>query len=218
MDAIRISTLGAAALASPKAVQDTVDPVSLISGAGAQTVPTNLGQDLFQQALQTSTAVLQGGAQAAGALGLNSVPSLLAALTPPQAAASTVATTPASAPAIPAAPASNVAAAALAATDVPNSPVLPDATGSSLDFALQTALRFGAGVGPLAAPVNAVPDLSTGLVRDAAAVLRNAPLQSQAGGPGTEAFLHSPFVHQALRLYQTVANLTPASSGLDLLA
>ncbi len=215
MDAIRISTLGAAALASPKAVQDTVDPVNLISGAGGQTVPTNPGQDVFQQALQVSTAILQGGTQAAGALGLNSVPSLLAALTPPQATVGTVATT--SFPAASAAAASNVAAAS-AVTHVSNAPALPDTTGSSLDFALQTALRFGAGVGSLAAPANAIPDLSTGLVRDATAVLRNAPLQSQAGGPGTEAFVHSPFVHQALRLYQAGAIPAPASSGLDLMA
>ena len=86
------------------------------------------------------------------------------------------------------------------------------------DEPLQTALRFGAGVGSLAAPANAIPDLSTGLVRDATAVLRNAPLQSQAGGPGTEAFVHSPFVHQALRLYQAGAIPAPASSGLDLMA
>jgi hypothetical protein len=212
MDAIRISALGAAALASPKAVQATLDPVNLIAGDGAQTVPTNPAQGLFQQALQASTAIFQGGAQAASALGLNDVPSLLAALAPPQAAASTTATTTTTT--TPAVPASNVAAAALAVTDAStNAPALPDSTGSGLDFALQTALRFGAGVGPLGTPLDRMPELSAGLVRDASAVLRTAPLQDRAGGPGPEAF-----AQQAARTYRATPVPIPEASRLDLLA
>lgn len=215
MDAIRISALGAAALASPKAVQATLDPVNLIAGAGAQTVSTNPAQDLFQQALQASTAILQGGAQAAGALGLNDVPSLLAALAPPQAAASaTATTTTTTTTTTPAVPASDAAAAALAVTDASTiAPTLPDSTGSGLDFALQTALRFGAGVGPLGTPLDRMPDLSAGLVRDASAVQRTAPLQPRAGGPGPEAF-----AQQAARTYRATPVPIPEASRLDLLA
>ena len=209
MDAVRLSSLGMLALLNPGASGSSPWPADPASAGAAPQAPAST-QDLFQQLLQAS---IPAGAQGIAALDLNAAPSLLAALTAPQAtsAAGTTTTAP---QVLGVAEAAAPVSVALAASP----PVLPDATGSGLDFALQTALRFGAGVGPLAVPANAVPDLSTGLVRDAAAVLRNAPLQSQAGGPGTEAFVHSPFVHQALRLYQAGAIPSPTSSGLDLLA
>lgn len=222
MDAARIGVLGAAALAGPRGVPATSAPVSPASGTGAQAASADPARELFQQALQATGLALQDGAQAAGALGLNLVPSLLAALTPPQpaeataatASATTAATTPAAA--APAAP--DLAAAAPAVADQASPVALPDTTGSGLDFALGTALRFGAGVGPLGAPLDQLPELSTGGVRDATAVLRTAPLQPSAGGPGPEAFLPTPSPQQVLRTYRAALPTTPEAPRLDLLA
>lgn len=110
--------------------------------------------------------------------------------------------------------------AAVALPEVTN-PADAFATSSSLDFALETALRFGAGVQALAPPAQANPNLSAGLsaglVRDATSVLAQGNLQPHAGGPGPEAFTHpQAAVQRALRTYAPA--VVPAGPGLDLLA
>lgn len=92
------------------------------------------------------------------------------------------------------------------------------AAASSADFALQTALRFGAGVVATPTQPPGGTDLGANLVRDATAVLRLGNLQSQDRGPGPEAFAHRQgAVAQVLQTYQAL----PAGTGvghLDLLA
>jgi hypothetical protein len=92
----------------------------------------------------------------------------------------------------------------------------------SPDFAMQTALRFGAGVVAQAATSGIpAPDLGTGLVRDATTVLRLENLQPHAGGPGPEAFARpeSP-AQRILRTYEAGSALsaTQGTSAVDLLA
>jgi hypothetical protein len=152
---------------------------------------------------------------------------VLAAITKANAAAITGAmdalTKPAAAPAtptVPTPPATPTTPATLATSPVANpaETVLGNLTptqdaltnAASPDFALQTALRFGAGVGPLAAPATANPGQGTGLVRDATEVLRIRNVQPQTGGPGPEAFAQpQPPVQQVLQSYQAV----PATAG-----
>ena len=91
------------------------------------------------------------------------------------------------------------------------------ASSSSIEFALQTALRFGAGVGTMATGVLSVSDLTTDLVRDASPVPRLDGLQSHTGGPGPEAFAPpSAATQRVLRDYQPGA-ATGVALGLDLL-
>lgn len=92
-------------------------------------------------------------------------------------------------------------------------------TGSaSLEFALQTALRFGAGVGAQAAPAPAPAEFGTGLIRDAEAVARIGSLQARTGGPGSEAPSRpETLLRSALRTYQ--ATPVQAETGsIDLMA
>lgn len=202
----------------------------------------DLAQSVFQRTLQAAT-LFPLAEPATGSLGLaqDATASLLAALTAPQApAASTPAndatTNPATVnPAAPANPADNAnpAAAAsnnpataaapastpVAATPLPEATTPADAfaTSSSLDFALETALRFGAGVQALAPPTQLNPDLGAGLVRDATSVLAQGNLQPHAGGPGPEAFTHpQAAVQRVLRTYFPTP--TTGGPGLDLLA
>mgnify|MGYP005805709691 CR=1 FL=1 len=229
MDALSVNALGPATLGALGALRPVppvaAPPVQDGSASAATLSVQDLAQVLFQRALQT--AVLSPLAEpSGGSLGLvqETAAPLLAALTAPQAAATSTAaadatrgaiTQPAAAPeATTTAPPANPPAAVPAEV-----PATQDAfaQGSSLEFALQTALRFGAGVGAPAAPaLAAMPGAE--LVRDAAAVLRTGNLQPHAGGPGPEAFARPQApLHQVLRSYQVVP-AAEASVGLDLTA
>jgi hypothetical protein len=91
--------------------------------------------------------------------------------------------------------------------------------GSDLAFALQTALRFGAGVGtPGAPPPPPAPALAPGLIRDAMAVFRSPGLQAHTGNPTPES-PDQARVHplRAQRAYQPPP-LPEGPRRLDLLA
>ncbi|WP_291270392.1 hypothetical protein [Geothrix sp.] len=230
MDALTVSALGPAtlgALGALRPVQPLATPPAQDGSASAATLSVqDLAQALFQRALQT--AVLSPLAEpTGGSLGLvqETAAPLLAALTAPQAAAPATAapdatTQPAAVAATDTAPAATTAPPANPPAAVPAEvPATQDAfaQGSSLEFALQTALRFGAGVGAPAAPALAATP-GAELVRDATAVLRTGNLQPHAGGPGPEAFARPQApLHQVLRSYQVVP-ATEASVGLDLTA
>ncbi|BDU70499.1 hypothetical protein GETHOR_26000 [Geothrix oryzae] len=233
MDALSVNALGPAtlgALSALRPVPPVAAPPALDGTASAATLSVqDLAQALFQRALQT--AVLSPLAEpSGGSLGLvqETAAPLLAALTAPQAAATptaaadatTSAITPAITPPAAATETSTTAPPANPPAAVPaEAPATQDAfaQGSSLEFALQTALRFGAGVGAPAAPALAATP-GAELVRDAAAVLRTGNLQPHAGGPGPEAFARPQApLHQVLRSYQVVP-AAEASVGLDLTA
>ena len=99
----------------------------------------------------------------------------------------------------------------------PQTPRL-DATGASVEFALQTALRFGAGVPSPGTPPVPAPALAAGPIRDAVAVLRAEAPHTQTGGTGPEAFARSPLARESAHAYRALT--APATSGgtLDLLA
>ncbi len=151
---------------------------------------------------------------------------LLAALSAPRAA--TEAPPKADAPGgaraprdLPAPSAASTPGPVLAPATVPAGPLAvtdPFAAGSSLAFALQTALRFGAGVAGLAPASLAPAGQGPGPVRDAAPVPRLGNLQAHSGRPGPEAFPHPQVpVHRAPQGYPT-ALPAPQAGQLDLLA
>jgi len=189
--------------------------------AATQDLVQGLAQELFRQSLQTAAgASVTESARAVNGPFQVATASLLASLNAPQSAA---AATPVAGATIAPEPVQASSTAPTAATPAALPAELPatqDAfqTGSSLDFALQTALRFGAGVAPLGNPLLQTQSLGTGLVRDAAAVPRLGSLQPRAGGPGPEAFTQAQAsVRQALNVYQTVP-ATRETGALDLLA
>lgn len=170
----------------------------------------------------------QAGAQAATEAQISPgfTDSLLAALSAPSAAPATPSaadTTPAAAAVPPAPPAITLAGALPATPVIPASEAvalprvtLPDS--STAAFALETALRFGAGVAPGPGPVEFRPDLTAAPIRDAAAVPRLPALQPQTGGPGPEAYAQPQVATpQAVNAYRTAAVAEPPA-GLDLLA
>jgi len=198
------------------------------SGSAAASAQT-LAQHLFHQALQ-SAALYPVSEPAAGSGGLTQdiATSLLSALAPPQAPAasapSTEATANPAAPQAQAAPSSAPSATDLSPPSLADLPAGQDAFGTSLspDFAMETALRFGAGVvAEAATPGTSSTVQGTGLVRDATAVLRLENLQPRAGGPGPEAFTQpGPPAQRVLRTYDTGSTI-PATQGtgtVDLLA
>ncbi|HEX9011441.1 MAG TPA: hypothetical protein VF804_13815 [Holophagaceae bacterium] len=212
MDPLRVEALGSAVLNVPRLPLVIPKPQAEAQAAAVT------AQAPVQPA---ATAILQattGPAVPASSLTQDFTNALLAALTPPQAAAaptaaaSATATDSGTATPIPATAAATVTAEAL---------LTPAAleNGASGDFALLTALRFGAGVAPLGTPALNVTDLGATLVRDAAAVPRLPNLQPQPGRPGPEDFARllqaqSP---QALQAYRTPP-APPTATGLDLLA
>ena len=228
MDPLAIAALGPVSLSGLSAlrpVQVQTVPTA-VGGTPAGSTPLTLqglAQSLFQQTLQTA-ALFPVAESARENLGLvqDATVSLLAALNAPQAAA-----TPTPTPdAIP----QPTARASLAPFTTP-SPTVPPATvpadlpaiqdpfvtGSSLAFALQTALRFGAGVAVQALATPHAPELGTGLVRDAAAVPRLGSLQPHAGGPGPGAFTRpSGAGHRNLPSYPTTPEVGVAPGRLDL--
>jgi hypothetical protein len=229
MAVLSVSPLGPATLSGLNALRP-VPPLPVAedkaSGSTALTIQ-DLAQGLFQRTLQAS--ILSPLAETEGGnLGLapEATASLLASLTAPQAPASA---TPAPGATVDATIAGSPAAASTAPSPTPPAAVQPDlaatqdafASSSSLEFALQAALRFGAGVAGQGASVLPSADLSTGLIRDAAAVPRLDGLQAQAGAPGPEAFLRpSVSSTRLLRTYEIgpAPSPTPAVAGVDLFA
>jgi hypothetical protein len=146
------------------------------------------------------------------------------ATTNPITNASTNASTNAAALQSPDTSSSTAPASTVPATDIQDLPAAQDAFETSLspDFAMQTALRFGAGVVAQAAASGIpTPDLGAGLVRDATTVLRLENLQPRTGGPGPEAFTQAETPTQRiLRTYETSPALsaTQGANAVDLLA
>jgi hypothetical protein len=138
--------------------------------------------------------------------------------------ATTNATTNAAALQSPDTSTSTTPASTVPAADIQDLPAAQDAFDTSLspDFAMQTALRFGAGVVAQAAASGIpTPDLGAGLVRDATTVLRLENLQPRTGGPGPEAFTQAETPTQRiLRTYETSPALsaTQGANAVDLLA
>ncbi len=197
MDALSLSplapvTLGA--LGGLRPVQPLAIQENKTTGSSALAIQ-DLAQGLFQRALQAS--VLSPVSEPSGGnLGLarEATASLLASLRGPQAPANATpaadATTNTITPAIPQTAPSTAPSATPPAGVLPDVPATQDAFASSstLDFAMQAALRFGAGVSGQGMTTLPTADLSTGLIRDATTVQRLDNLQAQAGAPGPEAF------------------------------
>ena len=225
MDAFAISPLGtyslkppATVMAPPKVQANAQDSTS----ATVHRLAQELAQGLFRQSLQAVTlAPIAEPTAVLPSFGSTATAALLASLSAPQTA--------------PAAADASSATTALSATQAsePTQPTttasqtLPQdlgalqdtfQTGTSVDFALQTALRFGAGVVTPAGQTSLPGELGAGLVRDPAAVPRLGNLQPNAGGPGPEAFAQAQTqLDRVLRTYTTppVAEVT---TQLDLLA
>jgi hypothetical protein len=231
MDALSISPVAPATLSALRALPPVQAAQAQPAQAGnppgpAALSPQNLAQTLFQQTLQ-ATSLFPVAEPAAGSAALiqGATASLLAALAPAQApvppapdATSNPAALPTSSPDSSTAPPS-----ALPAPNVQDLPATQDPSEASLspDFAMQTALRFGAGVVAQATTGALAADLSTGLVRDATTVLRLENLQPRAGGPGPEAFAQPGTPAQRiLRTYEagSTQSATQGAPAVDLLA
>jgi hypothetical protein len=239
MDTLSVGPSNPVAVGVLNTPEPVIQPVAggLAHNGKASGTPTvtlqDLAQSLFQRNLQAAT-LYPATEPASGSEGLaqDAIASLLAALNPARAAANAnppaapaanpeatqAVTTPASVPA-----ASTIPTSATQAATAQDLPTTQDAFGTSLnpDFAMQTALRFGAGVTIQAATAAATPSEGTGLVRDATAVLRMGNLQPHAGSPGPEAFAHPrTTTQQVLRTYAAVPAPAPALSAgsVDLIA
>jgi hypothetical protein len=235
MDTLSVNPVSPVAVGVLSTPRPVIQPLAVPPGQHAKAAgPAALSlqevaQSLFQRTLQTATLypVAEPASGSAG-LALDATASLLAALNPPQATADTTAT-PAATTNPEAVQASNTSSSTAQTptapvASLPDLPATQDAFGASLspDFAMQTALRFGAGVVTEAA-LAAVPatNLGTGLLRDATAVPRLGNLQPRAGGPGPEAFAQPGAATQRiLRTYEAGSALSPAqgTSTVDLLA
>ena len=193
-------------------------PLPAASDGKASTSATlsiqDLAQGMFQRTLQAATlSALTDPAAGSAGLAAEATGSLLAALTAPQAPADTTATADATtvSATVPAvvqpADVSSAPTSAPPATVPGDVSVTPDpnALSSSQDFALEAALRFGAGVASQVAPTLQAGVLGAGLVRDAAAVPRLGNLQSRTGGPGPEAYAQrQASVQRVARTYEAI--------------
>jgi len=226
MDALSLSPLAPAsfsALSALRPVQPLPVQEDKTSGSRALAIQ-DLAQGLFQQALQAS--ILSPVSEPIGGnvgLAREATTSLLASLSAPQAPATATPAPDATTNTITRAASSSAPSATPPAAVIADVPAAQDAyaTSSTLDFALQAALRFGAGVAGLGTPPLPSADLSPGLIRDAAAVQRLGSLQAQAGAPGPEAFtLPQAASTRLLRTYEVTPALaiSPGASGVDLLA
>jgi hypothetical protein len=224
-----ISPAALSALNAYQSIQGLTVPTTSTGTAGGTAAPAlqDLAQGLFQRTLQATT-LFPVAEPASGSLALlqEASASLLAALNAPQAAAETTSTPGATTnPATVQASdttSSTTPTAAPPVTTLGDLPVVQDALATSLspEFAQQTALRFGAGVGAQTLVDLPVGDLGAGLVRDAASVQRAGNLQPRAGGPGPEAYATpSSTAQRILRTYEASAMVPGAQGrGVDLLA
>jgi len=230
MDALSVTPVGPATLSALSALRPVL-PLAVPAttndgtpGSAALSIQ-DLAQGVFQRTLQAATlsAVTDPTVGSAG-LALQASASLLASLNAPQAAADTTPLPGATTNPAQATTTASTAPSATPPTAAPGDlPATQDAfaTSSSADFALQTALRFGAGVSGPSTPTQATSDLGAGLVRDAATVQRLGSLQPHEGGPGPEAFTRPQAANaRLLRTYETPGVLTgnPDSSRVDLFA
>ncbi|MBK9794948.1 MAG: hypothetical protein IPP58_00355 [Holophagaceae bacterium] len=218
MDALSVNPIRPVALGALDAVRppQALPVPAADSSQPARATPLSLqdlAQTLFQRSLQAATLFpVAPTATGTASLVQEATASLLASLSaqgsaaPAQVAAATPSTAPPSAPPAP---------------TVQELPAPQDALATSLspEFAMQTALRFGAGVQAQAALAVPVGELGAGLVRDATQVLRTGPLQPQGGGPGPEAFTRAQATLQrVLRSYEAAAVPARGNAALDLLA
>ncbi|MBI1751159.1 MAG: hypothetical protein HY014_12610 [Acidobacteria bacterium] len=218
MDALSVNPLALAAVNAASALR----PLAVTAPATSTTLTAqDLAQSLFRQSLQAA-AGFPLAEPTTGMLSLapEATASLLASLNAPQAAASTT----------PQPPAVQATADTSSTAPSPNPPAtiagdaLPGqdafAASSSLDFAMEAALRFGSGVAGSSAPAPAAPTRGAELVRDAASVISTGGVQPHAGGPGPEAFLRAQAnLARILRDYQAVSTpAQPQAAGVDLLA
>lgn len=218
MDPLRVEALGSAVLNVPRlplAIPKWQSPTPETAAIAAQSQVQALTQGWAQTLLQPTVQAVAAGTAVPAIPGTDPTQSFTSAL-----AAALAPATPA--PAAPtdsgtATPIPGTAAAAAAAEPLATSTAVE--TGASADFALLTALRFGAGVIPLGAPALQAADLGATLVRDAAAVPRLPNLQPQPGRPGPGDFAHllQTQAPQAAQAYQAVPAAATAA-GLDLLA
>lgn len=225
MDALSLSplapvTLGA--LGGLRPVQPLPIQENKTTGSSALAIQ-DLAQGLFQRALQAS--VLSPVSEPSGGnLGLarEATASLLASLRAPQAPASATPAAEATTNAVSQSAPSTAPSATPPAAVLPDVPATQDAFASSstLDFAMQAALRFGAGVSGQGMTTLPTADLSTGLIRDAAAVQRLGSLQAQAGAPGPEAFTLPQATTRTLRGYEVTPSppISPGGSQVDIFA
>lgn len=230
MAALSVNPLSPVALSALRSVQPpTVPPARTEPSPGTSSLSLqDLAQTLFQRTLQATTLFpLAAPATRNASLAQATAAALLASLNAPQATtvASTVTTTttnPVAAQPVDTTPSTAPASAPTAAV-IGDLPAGQDAFALSLgpDFAMQTALRFGAGVQSQAALALPPTDLGAELVRDAANVLRLGNLQPQAGGPGPEAFAtQQNLIQRVLRSYGAAPTGTAlqGTDTVDLLA
>jgi len=220
MDPISVGAFTPVALNAVSALR----PLQVGGAARTTTLSSqDLAQGVFQRTLQAATSFpLAEPATGSAGLFQEATASLLAALSAPQATANATSTSDATTNPLAVQPPGT----ATSPSPTPPTTVLSDvpatqdafATSSGADFAMQTALRFGAGVLASTAPSLATTDQGAGLVRDATSVSRLDGLQARAGSPGPEAFTRSmAAIGRVLRDYQ-VTPATQPSGGLDLMA
>ncbi len=215
MDPLAVSAFSPLTLSAASALRPLPGAATGNTSTPTTLAIQDLAQGLFQRNLQAATlsALTEPAAGSAG-LAAEATGSLLAALTAPQAPADTTATPDATtAPAV-----VQIADASSAPTSAPPTTLPGDVSANqslnavnlSQDFALEAALRFGAGVASQVAPTLQASGPGAGLVRDAAAVPRLGNLQSRPGGPGPEAFAQrQASVQRAARTYSAI----PATQG-----
>jgi hypothetical protein len=197
MDPLRLEALGSAALNVPRL------PLAIPKPQAVPPETTAVAAQSQLQALAQGWTLLQTTVQPA-------LQAVAAGTAVPVASATAAPTDSGTATPIPATAVVAAATETLATTP-------PAETGASADFALLTALRFGAGVIPLGAPAFTPAELGATLVRDAAAVPRLPSLQPQPGRPGPEDFarLLQPQAPQAVQAYRS-APAPATAAGLDL--
>lgn len=231
MDALSISPVGPATLRALSALRPVqasrIQPTQVGNPSESPALSAQrLAQSLFQRTLRTASLYpVSESVTGSAALAQEATASLLAALPLSQTPTNVTPVSDATAkPAVPQASSSTSPAAPPTLPAVQDLPAAQDAFATSLDpgFAMQTALRFGAGVVAQAAASGIpAPDLGTGLVRDATTVLRLENLQPRTGGPGPEAFARPETPAQRiLRTYETGSALsaTQGTSAVDLFA
>lgn len=218
MDALSVNPIRPVALGALEQIRppQALPLPAAQDGQPARATPLSLqdlAQTLFQRSLQAATLFpVAPTATGTASLVQEATASLLASLStqgglaPTQGAVATPSTATPSAPPAP-------------TVQELQAPLDALATSLSPEFAMQTALRFGAGVQAQAALALPVGELGAGLVRDAAQVLRTGPLQPQGGGPGPEAFARAQATLQrVLRTYESAPAPARETSAVDLLA
>ncbi|WP_306591049.1 hypothetical protein [Geothrix sp. 21YS21S-4] len=220
MDALRLDPLGTAPTGASRILQTPFD-------AQALAVPPPLDLTNLLGGASERGASAPSDTLSAVSVAQEASLALLAVLnpspTPDEATAGAVVTPDAPAPtppelAIATAPSSN-ASTPTANTPAVDLPALSQAIqdGATTDFALQTALRFGSGVGTAAAFASTVSNPVPNPVRQPEAVLRTGPVQSQGQGAASGAFTRPQTAHQAIETYAPVA-VSEAETQVDLLA